>query len=236
MKHTRTITTRLIVILILCLPALAQMKALQGKVVAVADGDTITVLDPGNKQHRVRLLGIDAPERSQDFGDNAKQYLSDLVFGKQIAIEYDKADRYGRILGKVTLGDRDVNREMIRAGLAWHYKFYERDQPQQDRETYSFEEARARKLKVGLWSQPAPTPPWDFRRGESRQNSTAETKRTESRETVSTADRTEAVYVTRTGEKYHRGSCRHLSRSKIPISLAEAKRSYGACKVCRPPQ
>jgi hypothetical protein len=158
------------------------------------------------------------------------------VFGKQVDVRYDKTDQYGRTLGKVMLGDRDVNREMLRAQLAWHYKYYERDQPLQDRDVYSSEEARARKLRLGLWSQNSPTSPWDFRRGESRQKSTADIRPAESRETVSNADSTEAVYVTRTGEKYHRGSCRHLSRSKIPISLADAKLSYGACKVCRPPR
>jgi endonuclease YncB( thermonuclease family) len=165
MKLTRTVTSGLGVLLLLCLPALAQTKVLEGKVIAVADGDTITILDSGNKQHRIRLLGIDAPERSQDFGTNAKQHLSDLVFGKQVAVRYDKTDQYRRTLGKVMLDDRDVNREMLRAGLAWHYKYYERDQLSQDRDVYSFEEARARKLGLGLWSQAGPTPPWDFRRG-----------------------------------------------------------------------
>ncbi len=231
-----TLTRHIAVLLLLCLPALAQDKFLQGKVVAVADGDTITVLDSTNKQHRIRLQGIDAPERSQDFGANAKQHLSRLVFGQQVTVEYEKSDRYGRTLGKVRVGDRDANREMLRAGLAWHYKTYEREQTPQDREVYGFEEARARKLKIGLWSQLSPTPPWDFRRGESRQSPPAEARRAGSRETVTTASSTEAVYVTRTGAKYHRGSCRHLSRSKIPISLSEAKQSYGACKVCHPPQ
>jgi len=237
MKLTRTTTLHLAVLLLLCLPALAQSKVLSGKVVAVADGDTITVLDALRQQHRIRFQGIDAPESGQDFGAKAKQHLSDHVFGKEVTVEYEKSDRYGRTLGKVLLGQQDVNREMLRAGLAWHYKFYEREQTPQDRETYSFEEARARQRKIGLWSQPSPTPPWDFRRGGSRRNSPADaTRRSKSRETVTTADRTEAVYVTRTGAKYHRGSCRHLSRSKIPISLSEAKRSYGACKVCHPPQ
>lgn len=236
MKLTRNVTNGLVVLLLLCLPALAQTKALQGKVIAVADGDTITILDSGNKQHRIRLLGIDAPERSQDFGTNAKQHLSDLVFGKQVAVRYDKTDQYRRTLGKVMLGDLDVNREMLRAGLAWHYKYYERDQLTPDRDVYSFEEARARKLGLGLWSQARPTPPWDFRRGESRENLTAQSRGMGVRDTVPAAENSEAVYVTRTGEKYHRGSCRHLSRSKIPISLTEAKRIYGACKVCRPPQ
>jgi endonuclease YncB( thermonuclease family) len=112
-----------------------------------ADG-WIVHLDSGNKQHRIRLLGIDAPERSQDFGTNARWHLSDLVFGKQVAVRYYKIDQYGRTLGKVMLGNQDVNREVLRAGLAWHYKYYERDQRAQDRDVYIFEEARARKNPI----------------------------------------------------------------------------------------
>ena len=79
-------------------------NALAGKVVAIADGDTLTVLDSVNAQHRIRLQGIDAPESGQAFGTRSKQHLSDLVFGKQVTVEYDKKDRYGRTLGKVIVG------------------------------------------------------------------------------------------------------------------------------------
>ncbi|HEY9403331.1 MAG TPA: thermonuclease family protein [Pyrinomonadaceae bacterium] len=150
MKFSRTITKQLTLILLLSLPLLAQTKTLPCKVFTVADGDTITVLDSGYRQHRIRLNGIDAPESRQDFGAKAKQHLSRLVFGEQGTVEYDKTDRYGRILGKVLLGDRYINREMLRAGLDWHYKFYERDQTPQDRQGYNLEEARARKLQFGL--------------------------------------------------------------------------------------
>jgi endonuclease YncB( thermonuclease family) len=98
---------------LLCLSAAAQQQTITGKVVAIADGDTLTVLDASNKQHKIRLDGIDAPESSQDFGSRAKQSLSDLVFGKTVTIISSKKDRYGRTLGKVMIEKRDVNLEQI---------------------------------------------------------------------------------------------------------------------------
>ncbi len=97
---------------LLCLSAAAQPQTITGKVVAIADGDTLTVLDASNKQHKVRLDGIDAPESSQDFGSSAKQRLSDLVFGKTVMVISSKKDRYGRTLGKVTLDGRNY-------GVVW---------------------------------------------------------------------------------------------------------------------
>jgi endonuclease YncB( thermonuclease family) len=95
--------------------------------VAIADGDTLTVLDENKTQHKIRLSGIDAPERAQPFGQRSKEYLSMLVFGKTIEVETDKQDRYKRTLGKIVLDGRDVNLAMVVAGLAWHYKKYERE-------------------------------------------------------------------------------------------------------------
>jgi endonuclease YncB( thermonuclease family) len=103
---------------------LVQADTLTGRVVRVIDGDTIVVLDPSNAQHKIRLTGIDAPERKQAFGSKSKEYLPDSVAGKFVVVEYNKRDRYQRILGKVLLGDEDLNLEQIRAGLAWHYKKY----------------------------------------------------------------------------------------------------------------
>lgn len=100
----------------------ASVRTLEGRVVGVADGDTITVLGAGNRQTRVRLQGIDAPESRQAFGQASKRNLSDLVFDKQVVVEYEKTDSYGRTLGKVVAFGRDVNLEQVRAGLAWHYK------------------------------------------------------------------------------------------------------------------
>ena len=93
-----------------------------GKVVRIADGDTVTVLDVFKVQHKVRLTGIDAPEREQPFGSRSKQSLNNMVFSKTVTVKTDKRDRYGRELGKVLINGMDVNREQIRRGMAWHYK------------------------------------------------------------------------------------------------------------------
>ena len=98
---------------LLYLSAAGQPQTITGKVVAIADGDTITVLDASNRQHKIRLDGIDAPESSQDFGSRAKQSLSDLVFSKTVTVISSKKDRYGRTLGKVMLDKRDINLEQI---------------------------------------------------------------------------------------------------------------------------
>lgn len=136
---------------------------LLGRVVGVSDGDTITVLDAKDQQHKVRLAGIDAPEKSQDFGQASKKHLSDHVFGKAVVVEWQKLDRYGRVVGKVLLGDFDVCLEQIRKGMAWHYKKYAGDQSASDRQTYAAAEVEARKARLGLWIYANPEPPWDYR-------------------------------------------------------------------------
>jgi endonuclease YncB( thermonuclease family) len=137
---------------------------IQGKVVSVADGDTITVLDATNTQHKIRLQGIDAPEKAQPFGQKSKQSLSQMVQSKQVTVEYQKKDKYGRTLGKVLHNGTDVCLEQIKLGMAWHYKQYASDQPKEDRALYDQTEQDARAKKAGLWIDKAPTPPWEFRR------------------------------------------------------------------------
>ncbi len=139
-------------------------NALEGKVVGVADGDTITVLDASKNQHRIRLTGIDAPEKSQAFGEKSKQNLSKMVYGKQVAVLWDKKDRYDRILGKVLTDWGDVNLAQVEDGMAWHYKRYMNDQSMKDQLAYDDAERTARRLKKGLWADAVPTPPWDWRR------------------------------------------------------------------------
>lgn len=138
-------------------------ETLSGRVVGVADGDTITVLDASDEQHKIRLAGIDAPEKSQAYGQVAKQSLSELVYGQQADIETSKRDRYGRKIGKVRVGGTDANLEQIRRGLAWHYKDYELEQPPLDRATYAEAEIEARSASRGLWGDPAPVAPWEWR-------------------------------------------------------------------------
>jgi endonuclease YncB( thermonuclease family) len=140
-----------------------QADQVQGRVVGVADGDTVTVLDDRKVQHKVRLAGIDAPEKGMPYGQRSKQYLSDLVFGKTVILEGDKIDRYGRTVAKILLNGRDVNLAQIAAGMAWHYKKYEREQSSNDRMLYGAEELNARAARRGLWEDPQPVAPWDWR-------------------------------------------------------------------------
>ena len=142
-------------------PAWAQMVS--GKVVSVADGDTVTVLDADRVQHKIRLSGIDAPERSQAFGRRSKEHLASLVAGRQVAVEADKTDRFGRSVGKILLEGRDINLAMVVAGLAWHYKKYEREQPAYDRLLYSRAEHEAREGRLGLWRDVETMAPWEWR-------------------------------------------------------------------------
>jgi endonuclease YncB( thermonuclease family) len=101
-----------------------QAATLQGKVVNVADGDTVTVLDEQKTQHKIRLQGIDAPERAQAFGNQSKQSLREMVHGKKVAVDYQKKDKYGRVVGKLMLDNTDVCLEQVKRGMAWHYKQY----------------------------------------------------------------------------------------------------------------
>ena len=143
-----------------------------GRVVGVADGDSVTVLDATKQQHKIRLLGIDAPEKAQPFGQRSKENLSRLVFGKDVRIEWSKRDRYSRIVGQVwtqpiscptcamTL---DVGHAQITVGLAWWYRKYAGEQSPEDRGAYEFSEQEARAKRVGIWTQPDPVPPWEWR-------------------------------------------------------------------------
>ena len=150
--------------LVLCLGLQAQAETLLGKVIHVQDGDSITVLDETHTQHKIRLSGIDAPERRQAFGNVSKESLAEQVAGQSVAVEWDKVDRYGRKVGKVLLAGMDSNLVQIKRGLAWHYKQYEREQSPADRQSYAEAEVEARAAKLGLWRDAAPLPPWHFRR------------------------------------------------------------------------
>jgi endonuclease YncB( thermonuclease family) len=146
----------------LCLlaPGASHADTLTGRVVHIADGDTITVLDDGKTQHRVRLGGIDAPEKGQAFGHTSRQHLADLVAGQRVDVEWYKRDRYGRIVGKVLREGRDVCLEQVRAGMAWHFRKYAAEQSPEDRKVYAKAEEQARASKAGLWSDVRAVPPW----------------------------------------------------------------------------
>ena len=141
---------------------------IEGRVVGLADGDTITVLDSNKVQHKIRLSGIDAPEKKQAFGQRSKQSLSDLVFDKVVVVETNKRDRYGREIGKVLVDGIDTNLLQVHRGFAWHYKTYEREQSVIDRKAYADAENEAREARRGLWVDAEPMPPWDLRRNQRR--------------------------------------------------------------------
>lgn len=129
-----------------------------GKVVGVSDGDTIAVMNNG-KAEKIRLSGVDCPEKTQAFGSRAKQFTSQAVFGEVVKVEYQKRDRYGRILGDVLmLRGQNLSEELLKAGMAWHYRQYSKSVLLQSLE----DEARAEGL--GLWSDKHATPPWEFRK------------------------------------------------------------------------
>ena len=134
-------------------------EMLEGRVVGVHDGDTITLLLAGNQQLKIRLAQIDAPENSQAFGQRSKQSLSELVFNKTIHVKKEAVDKYGRTVGMLFIGEFDVNREQIKRGMAWAYRKYLHDQ------SLIQVEKAARQAKVGLWTDPNPMPPWEYRHG-----------------------------------------------------------------------
>jgi endonuclease YncB( thermonuclease family) len=141
---------------------------LAGRVVGIADGDTLTILDAEKRQHVIRLQGIDAPEKTQPFGSASKRHLSDLAFGLEAVAECGKTDRYRRNVCRVMVGAVDVCLAQVRAGLAWHFKRYERELTEERRRTLTHAEASAREEHVGVWSASDQLAPWDWRtrRGE----------------------------------------------------------------------
>jgi endonuclease YncB( thermonuclease family) len=149
--------TRFIVAAGLALAVLNAHAEFTGKVIAVADGDTLTVL-LDERQIRVRLLEIDAPEKAQAFGDRSKQSLSELCFGKPARLEGNTKDRYGRTLARVYCDGIDANAEQVRRGMAWVFDRYVTD-----RNLYGVQD-EARQAKRGLWVDTEPVPPWEWRR------------------------------------------------------------------------
>ena len=139
-------------------------EVIVGRVVGVSDGDTITVLDKDKAEHKVRLMGIDAPESKQDFGAASKQALSNYIYQKEVTVDYKKIDKYSRIVGKVILDKQDICLAMISDGMAWHYKDYEKEQSKADRDLYSQAELKARDSKIGLWQDSKAIEPSSFRK------------------------------------------------------------------------
>ncbi len=157
-----------LVCLLLALACTVHAETITGLVVGVADGDTITVLDADKVLHKIRLSGIDAPEKKQPFGNRSKESLSELAFDKTVNVETSKRDRYGRQIGKVLVNGQVVNLVQIERGMAWFYRQYQREQSPNDRRLYEAAEDAARADKRGLWRDADPVSPWEFRHNKSK--------------------------------------------------------------------
>lgn len=154
-------------LLALLLPLLSLAESFHGKVIAVSDGDTVKVLreENGQKiQEKIRLLGIDAPEKKQPYGPQSKEALSRKIFGREVEVEWKKKDRYGRTLGKIKLDGKDMNLTQVEEGLAWHYVQYRKEEFPGDADLYDAAEIKARDARIGLWAATTAKAPWDYRR------------------------------------------------------------------------
>lgn len=144
--------------LTLCLiTKIVEADLLTGQVVSISDGDTLTILTESKQQVIVRLNAIDAPEKNQAFSNASKKSLSSICFKKTAIVETFGADKYGRTIGNVTCNEVNANKHQVDNGMAWVYRKYSNDA------TLIELEAQAKNLGLGLWDDPNPVPPWDFR-------------------------------------------------------------------------
>jgi endonuclease YncB( thermonuclease family) len=141
----------------------AERVTLAGKVVAISDGDTLTLLDASKVQHRIRLDGIDAPEAKQAFGNRSRQSLGELAHEREAVAECSKIDKYKRPVCVVRVNGLDMGLEQIKRGMAWHFRRYAHEQTPENRAAYATAEAEARAEKRGLWRDARPVPPWEWR-------------------------------------------------------------------------
>ncbi|MHC1743950.1 MAG: thermonuclease family protein [Syntrophobacteraceae bacterium] len=218
---------------ILVLFIATQAHAWQGKVVGVSDGDTITVMHDG-KGEKIRLYGVDCPESHQDYGQKAKQFTSELVFGKTVDVQPETTDRYGRTVGRVSLDGIVLNAELIKAGYAWMYRQYCARPECQDWEKL---EALARDHKLALWSMPNPVPPWEFRHNGKPAASAMESPPTTPTKVAS--GQTSVVYHgNRSSHIFHRPGCRYYDCGNCTAEFKSREEAiaagYRQCKVCKP--
>ncbi len=198
--------------------------AWEGKVVGVTDGDTISVMHDG-KAEKIRIYGVDCPESHQDFGQKAKQFTSDMVFNKVVEVKSTDTDRYGRTVGLVSVDGRSLNEELVKAGMAWVYTQYCKESFC-SRWTHHQEDAR--NAKMGLWSIPNPTPPWEFRHP------------TKSQAAGKLAGETKSIVYqgNRSSKVFHKSSCRFYNCKSCTAEFnsrqAAIDAGYRPCGVCKP--
>jgi endonuclease YncB( thermonuclease family) len=194
-----------------------------GKVVSVADGDTVTVLTEGKSQLKVRLYGIDCPEKAQAFGTKAKQYTASLVSGKQVEVEAIDQDRYGRTVGIVFVQGLNVNEAILKAGYAWVYTRYCR---KSFCSNWQKVQEQAQAGHIGLWSDPNPTPPWVYRPG------------SKSGATKKQAQSAGVYHGNTSSHVFHKSGCRYYDckncTMNFPTREAAIHAGYRPCGSCKP--
>lgn len=188
---------------------LLSAETLKGKVVFVADGDTVTIKTADGSKEKIRLQGIDAPERDQSYGTESGKVLEKMVKGKTVTVKSEERDDYDRVLGTVYLNGKNINLELVKKGAAWHYKHYA-----PDNDALAKAEAAARKARAGLWKEEDPTAPWDFRHGTKTPAVSAATEPTPQEDTAATDE----------GDGVLRGECiRVADGDTLTIRMADGR-------------
>lgn len=222
-----------IVFVLLILMFTSFASSFSGMVVTVIDGDTIEVLH-NKKPERIRLHGIDAPEKGMAFGQAAKEYVLDMAALKVVTVEMRDTDKYGRTVGEVILPDgRNLNRDIVKAGYAWWYKKYSSDA------SLGELEESARIARKGLWRDPRPKPPWEWRAetrsGETGTGSSVEVARSA---TSSTAATTTLYHGNTRSGVFHQSSCKDFNCKNCTIGISSREQAvssgYRPCGMCRP--
>ena len=213
-ERKSVIAIKYILLTLVYLPQLLLAESFAGKCIGISDGDTISVLR--NQQSvRVRLEGIDSPEKGQDFSSVATKFTSSLAFGHKVSVQIKEYDRYGRIVGRVSIGEKDLSTELVKAGLAWHYKQYSSDR------ALAAAENQARNVRVGLWSLPNPKPPWKYRM-QGRKTQTLKT----------------TLHGNIRSKVFHQSSCRYYNCKNCTVLFNSRTEAIAAghrpCKICKP--
>lgn len=202
-------------------------QTLEGRVVGISDGDTVTVLDAHNQQHRVRLAEIDAPESKQAFGERSKQHLASLCHRARASVVITDRDRYGRTVGRIKCNGVDANAEQVRAGMAWVYESYAKDKG-----LFRLQD-EARSAKRGLWSERSPQAPWDWRKA-SRSGGATTTAQAAAPASRATASANE-VRGNKNSMIYHVPGCQHYNsisaRNVVVFKTEAAARAAGYRKA-----
>jgi len=225
---------RVFVCCALVLSLSASALAWSGKVVGVSDGDTIKVLNSTMEQVKIRLYGVDTPEKKQEFGQVAKQFTSDMVFGKMVDVEVLATDRYGRKVALVYVDNLTLNEELVRAGQAWVYDRY-CDAPMCLK--WKGLQAAAKKERLGLWADQAPTPPWEWRKG--AMNAVSSSSQPLPQETLQKPSEATSGFNGNVKSKaFHSSNCKNFNCANCTAHFDTRQEAisagYHPCGLCKP--